>query len=115
MLKGTKRVYEKPQKEDGLRVLVERLWPRGISKERAKIDIWLKEVAPSNELRKWFGHDPKKWEEFKKRYKEELKGNKSLEELKNLIKEKDVVLIYSASDEEHNNAKVLEEILSGRA
>ena len=71
-----KRVYEKPAKEDGIRVLVDRLWPRGLTKQKAKIDLWLKDIAPSNELRKWFGHDPEKWKEFRKRYQKELKENK---------------------------------------
>ena len=71
-----KRVYEKPEKEDGKRILVDRLWPRGLTKEKASIDLWLKDIAPSTELRKWFGHDPDKWKEFRKRYHQELKKNK---------------------------------------
>ena len=71
-----KRVYEKPAKEDGKRILVDRLWPRGLTKEKADIDLWLKDIAPSTELRKWFSHDPEKWKEFKKRYNQELKKNK---------------------------------------
>jgi uncharacterized protein YeaO (DUF488 family) len=71
-----KRVYENPTKEDGIRVLVDRLWPRGLTKQKAKIDLWLKDIAPSTGLRKWFGHDPEKWKEFRKRYRKELKKNK---------------------------------------
>ena len=70
-----RRVYEKPDKEDGIRILVDRLWPRGLTKEKASVDLWLKEIAPSTELRKWFGHDPAKWKDFQKRYKQELKKN----------------------------------------
>ena len=108
-----KRVYEKPEKSDGKRVLVDRLWPRGLTKEKAKVDLWLKDIAPSTDLRKWFGHDPKKWEEFEKRYKKELGGNADLvKQLKNLEKKyKQVTLLYGARDTEHNEAKVLKEFL----
>jgi len=108
-----KRVYEAPQKEDGFRILVGRLWPRGLSKERAKIDLWLKEIAPSDALRKWFSHDPAKWDEFRKRYAKELKGREELlENVRRLEKEKKVVtLVFAAKDEEHNNAVALGEIL----
>lgn len=108
-----KRVYEKPDKSDGFRILVDRLWPRGLSKEKAQVDLWLKDIAPSNELRKWFGHDPAKWIEFQSRYKQELEDKQEvLEELKQIIKEKkDVTLLYSARDTKHNNAVVLEELL----
>ena len=108
-----KRIYEKPEKDDGYRILIDHLWPRGISKEKAKIDIWLKEIAPSNELRQWFNHDPKKWLEFQKRYKEELKSKKeTIAELKDIIKkEKKITLLYSAADTEHNNAVALKKIL----
>lgn len=107
-----KRVYEAPSEEDGLRVLVERLWPRGLSKQRAAVDVWLKDVAPTPELRKWFGHDPAKWEEFRARYKAELAEK---EDPINFLREKDkegiVTLIYAAKDEEHNSAVVLKEFL----
>ncbi len=108
-----KRVYEKPRKEDGKRILVDRLWPRGLTKEKASIDLWLKNIAPSTELRKWFGHDPDKWKEFKKRYHQELKNNKEqvsilYEELRARV----VKLVYGAKDEQHNEALVLKEWLN---
>ena len=107
-----KRVYEKPSKEDGLRVLVERLWPRGFTKERASVDLWLKDIAPSTELRKWFGHDPAKWEQFCKRYRVELEQRK---EAVNLLKQKSeegtITLVYAARDEKHNSAIALKELL----
>lgn len=107
-----KRVYEKPDKEDGMRILVDRLWPRGLTKERAKADLWLKEIAPSTTLRKWFNHDPKKWVEFRKKYLKELKGNeKQLAILKECIKKGAVTLVYAARDEKYNEAQVLEELL----
>jgi uncharacterized protein YeaO (DUF488 family) len=108
-----KRIYEKFSPKDGLRILVDRLWPRGIKKDEAKIDLWFKEIAPSNKLRKWFKHDISKWEEFKKRYKEEIEQNKeSLEKLIEIIKNKKVVtLVFSAKDKEHSNAVALKEIL----
>ncbi|MDD8017082.1 MAG: DUF488 domain-containing protein [Bacteroidota bacterium] len=108
-----KRVYEKPDTEDGIRILVDRLWPRGLTKAKANIDLWLKDIAPSTELRKWFGHDPGKWKEFKKRYLQELKKNKvpcSL--LKEQVKKGMVTLVYGAKDEEHNGALVLDEFFS---
>jgi uncharacterized protein YeaO (DUF488 family) len=108
-----KRIYEPWSSDDGFRILVDRLWPRGVSKEKAKIDLWMKEIAPSNELRKWFSHDSGKWDEFKRRYIVELK-NKSdlLKKIKDIEKENSfVTLLYSARDEEHNNAVVLEDIL----
>ncbi|MBS1496792.1 MAG: DUF488 family protein [Bacteroidetes bacterium] len=109
----TKRAYQAYNTSDGYRVLVDRLWPRGITKDKAHIDCWLKEIAPSAQLRKWFAHDPGKWEEFKKRYREELKDSVALPELVKIIKEKKVVtLVYAAKDEVHNNAALLEEILS---
>ena len=108
-----KRVYDLPAKEDGIRILVDRLWPRGIIKEKAKIDLWLREIAPSNDLRRWFSHDPKKWEEFKSKYEIELKGKKELlHKIKQIEKEKGIVtLLYSAKDEEHNNAVALHAVL----
>jgi uncharacterized protein YeaO (DUF488 family) len=110
-----KRVYETPEKEDGQRILVDRLWPRGLTKEKAKIDLWLKDIAPSTELRKWFGHDPEKWKEFRKRYGAELKKNaESVSLLKDQMKKGPVTLVYGAKDEEHNDAFFLKEYLSGR-
>jgi uncharacterized protein YeaO (DUF488 family) len=103
-----KRVYEKPGKEDGQRILVDRLWPRGLTKEKAAIDLWLKEIAPSTELRKWFGHDPDKWNEFQKRYHQELKENKEQVQILNEQLEKGTAtLVYGARDELHNEALVL--------
>lgn len=107
------RIYEKPGKGNGFRILVDRLWPRGVKKSEAKINLWLKDIAPSDSLRKWFSHDPEKWKEFQKRYRAELKGRKELlRQIKRLEKEnKNIMLIYSAKDKEHNNAVVLAEIL----
>jgi uncharacterized protein YeaO (DUF488 family) len=108
-----KRVYEKSDKEDGIRILVDRLWPRGLTKEKAGIDLWLKDIAPSTELRKWFGHDPDKWEEFRKRYGSELKKNKEqVALLKEQMKKGFVTLVYGSKDEEHNEALVLKELLN---
>lgn len=110
-----KRVYEEPKESDGTRILVDRLWPRGLKKEKAKVDLWLKEVAPSNELRKWFAHDPKKWAEFQKRYKEELLENaEQLAVLKQEVKKGPVTLLYGAHDEEHNQAVALEKMLRAK-
>lgn len=108
-----KRVYDPYSKEDGYRILVDRLWPRGVSKEKAHLDLWLKEIGPTTELRKWFGHDPKKWEEFEKRYKKELKDKTELvQQLKNLEKKhKQVTLLYGARDTEHNEATVLQNVV----
>ncbi|MGE0130556.1 MAG: DUF488 domain-containing protein [Blastocatellales bacterium] len=107
-----KRAYEKPAKDDGERILVERLWPRGVSKAQAKLDLWLKEIAPSTELREWFGHDPDKWAEFRRRYLKELKQKSDLISLlKRLAKKGTVTLIYAARDEEHNGALVLQQFL----
>lgn len=105
-----KRVYEQPSKDDGRRILVDRLWPRGLSKEKAGVDLWLKEIAPSTELRKWFGHDPGRWEEFKERYLAELKGNREqIQLLKQELDKGIVTLVYAAKDEEHNQAVVIQE------
>jgi uncharacterized protein YeaO (DUF488 family) len=116
--KGTvrlKRAYEEPSKDDGTRVLVERLWPRGVSKDRAAIDFWLKEVAPSTELRKWYDHDLDKWEEFRRRYRAELDAKREvLEDLKRRLKEGPVTFVFAAKDEEHNSALVLKEYLEGQ-
>jgi len=107
-----KRVYESAENDDGTRILVDRLWPRGVNKGAARIDGWLKEIAPSNELRKWFAHDIKKWERFKTRYSRELEQKRHLiDELRSLSKRGTVTLVYSAKDELHNQAVVLKEIL----
>jgi uncharacterized protein YeaO (DUF488 family) len=107
-----KRVYDEPSQDDGKRILVDRLWPRGLTKEKAKVDLWVKEVAPSNELRKWFAHDPEKWPEFKRRYVEELKTqNEPLAQLRQETSHGAVTLLYGAKDEEHNEAVVLLELL----
>jgi uncharacterized protein YeaO (DUF488 family) len=107
-----KRVYAEPSHEDGKRILVDRLWPRGLTKEKARADLWLKDVAPSNELRKWFAHDPKKWPEFKRRYIEELKTlGEPLAVLRQQVNHGKVTLLYGARDEEHNEAVVLFEML----
>jgi uncharacterized protein YeaO (DUF488 family) len=110
-----KRVYEKPSRKDGLRVLVDRLWPRGLTKERAAVDLWLKDVAPSTELRQWFGHDPARWKEFQSRYRMELKEKKdALTLLKQKGKDHTLTLLFGARDKEHNEALVLKKILDGR-
>lgn len=105
-----KRVYEKPAATDGMRVLVDRLWPRGLKKTDAKIDLWMKEVAPSTELRRWFGHEPERFAEFKRRYREELSDD-AFAELRKLGEAKTVTLLYGAKDPEMNQAAVLLEIL----
>jgi uncharacterized protein YeaO (DUF488 family) len=104
----------KPVPSDGARILVDRLWPRGVSKERAKLDLWLKDIAPSTELREWFGHDPEKWVEFQKKYKIELaNNNEPVAELNKIVKQnKMVTLLYAAKDEEHNEAVVINNLLS---
>lgn len=109
-----KRVYEPVDKQDGFRILVDRLWPRGLSKESAAIDLWFKEIAPSTELRKWFNHDPDKWPEFQKRYKAELKAKQALvKELRALQKKQHTVtLLYGAKEERFNQAVVLKEEIS---
>jgi uncharacterized protein YeaO (DUF488 family) len=109
----TKRIYESPAGEDGFRILVDKLWPRGVQKEKAKIDLWLKESAPSDELRKWFAHDPQKWEEFKKKYEKELATKEEvLNEIRRIEKKKEAVtFLYSAKDTKHNNAVALKTIL----
>lgn len=109
-----KRVYEPPSAGDGTRVLVDRLWPRGLSKERAAVHLWLKEVAPSAGLREWFGHDPARWEEFRRLYRLELSGKPDLlRTLREKEKEGTLTLVYAARDEARNNAIVLKELLGG--
>jgi uncharacterized protein YeaO (DUF488 family) len=107
-----KRAYQATSKEDGLRILVERLWPRGVSKQKAKLDLWLKDLAPSTLLRKWYGHDPTRWPQFRKRYWAELKGQGNLLALLNYVtQEKTVTFVYAASDQERNSAVALKEFL----
>ena len=108
---ATKRVYDPPSANDGLRILVDRIWPRGLSKKAAALDHWLKDVAPSTELRKWFGHDPERWAEFRKRYKKELAANDAVGELRALVKGRRTTLVFAASDTAHNNAVVLADYL----
>jgi len=109
-----KRVYEAPAGGDGYRVLVDRLWPRGLSRERAELDLWLKEVAPSTELRKWFGHDPARYTAFSERYLAELQRNPALDELRATIRaHPTTTLLYGARDTEHNEAVVLRDLLGG--
>ncbi len=111
MLK-TKRVYESVETSDGARFLVDRLWPRGIKKEKLKMEAWLKDVAPSPNLRKWFAHDPAKWQEFQQRYRAELESNPDAwKPILEAAKQGDVTLLYSARDTEHNNALLLKEFL----
>lgn len=107
-----KRIYEPVASTDGTRVLVDRLWPRGISRFDAKINLWQKEVAPSTELRSWFGHRPERWKEFQKRYRAELKDNPALEELRVLSRMKRMTLLYAARDTEHTHALVVQSLLS---
>ena len=107
-----KRIYESPEPSDGHRVLVDRIWPRGVSRERAAIDEWLKEIAPSTELRRWFGHDPGRWPEFRRRYARELARQPDLlAHVRSLGSQGVVTLLYSARDREHNQAVALAEIL----
>jgi len=112
-----KRAYTPAAKRDGVRILVDRIWPRGVSKDDAQIDIWLKEIAPSDALRKWFDHDPERWDEFRTRYQDELRD--VLPVVKTFIEylERDhgtVTLVFAAKDEDHNNAVVLRDILEGQ-
>ncbi|MDQ2860879.1 MAG: DUF488 domain-containing protein [Pseudomonadota bacterium] len=110
-----KRAYEPPASGDGVRVLVDRLWPRGVSKKDAALDQWMKEIAPSTELRKWFGHDPDRWEEFGRRYAAELHVSEELlGQFRALARQGPVTLVYSAHDEAHNDAVVLRNIVLGR-
>jgi uncharacterized protein YeaO (DUF488 family) len=110
-----KRAYEKPASDDGFRVLVERLWPRGLTKERAAVDLWMKDIAPSPELRRWYDHDPSKWDEFQKRYLAELRQNaEMLEQLREKCRGKPVTFVYAARDEAHNSALILKNYLERR-
>lgn len=111
-----KRIYDPPDATDGARVLVDRLWPRGMRKERAKLTLWLKEIAPSDELRRWFGHDPARFVEFARRYRGELSANsEAVARLEDLVKSGRVTLLYAAHDEEHNEARVLADYLEARS
>lgn len=110
-----KRVYEKPSRMDGSRILVDRLWPRGLTKERAAVTLWLKDVAPSTALRKWFSHAPARWKQFQARYRKELREKKdALALLKRKSNAHTVTLVYAARDEQHNEALVLKRVLEGR-
>ena len=107
-----KRVYEFAAEEDGYRILVDRLWPRGLSKEHAKVDLWLKEIAPSTELRKWFDHDPEKWDEFRERYSQELDSQPAtVNQLTDLIQQRHATLLYAAKNEAMNQAVALRQYL----
>lgn len=109
-----KRIYAEPEKSDGFRLLVERLWPRGVSKEKAALDLWMKELGPSPELRQWFGHDPEKWTEFQQRYHAELQENPAVETLRELLlQHRSITFVYAASDE-RNSASVLKAFLEKR-
>jgi uncharacterized protein YeaO (DUF488 family) len=111
-----KRAYDAPDGNDGRRILVDRLWPRGVSKAEAAIDEWLKDLAPSSELRKWFGHDPDRWDEFQRRYASEIHGHAELlAYLRGLARQGPITLVYSAHDQLHNDAVVLRNVLLGRA
>lgn len=108
-----KRIYEKSDKSDGYRILVDRLWPRGVSKEKAALDLWLRDIAPSNELRIWFGHDPNKWTEFQRKYRAEIETNKeAFAQLQEIVtSKKTVTLLFSTKDEEYNQAVVIKSLL----
>lgn len=113
MALSIKRVYEDPASGDGFRVLVDRLWPRGVSKDKAKLDLWLKDIAPSQELREWFGHKPERFDKFATRYKAEINDNPALTQLKNLVKQHpNLTLLYSAHDTKFNQAVVLVDYLN---
>ena len=108
-----KRVYEPYSPQDGKRILIDRLWPRGLRKDAARIDVWLKDIAPSTELRQWFGHDPARWPEFQKRYRQELDANSAaVGELRKELKDHTATLVYGAKDEKHNDAVVLQAYLA---
>jgi len=110
-----KRAYEEPDREDGTRILVDRLWPRGLTKEKARVDLWLKDVAPSTELRKCFAHDPAKWAEFRSRYLEELKrNNEQLSLLRQEAAKGTVTLVYGAKDQQHNEGVILQRLLTAK-
>ncbi|HEY7167880.1 MAG TPA: DUF488 family protein [Candidatus Binatia bacterium] len=111
-----KRAYDAPENVDGFRVLVDRIWPRGLTKTSARIDLWLKDIAPSAALRKWFGHDPTKWPEFRKRYFRELDEKpEAIAELENLLSKRRVTFVFSARDNEHNNAIALKDYVESKS
>ena len=112
-----KRIYDTPERTDGKRVLIDRLWPRGVRKEEARIDAWLREIAPSDELRRWYGHKIERWEEFRKRYRDELSRvplKELVEELRKEGKRSTVTLLFAATDTQHSNAAILKELLEKR-
>ena len=110
-----KRAYEPPAADDGTRILIDRLWPRGITKERAAIDQWMKDISPSTKLRQWFGHDPSRWDEFRRRYATEVhQYPELLDQLRSLARKGPITLVYSASDEAHNDAVALRHVILGR-
>ena len=112
MMLRMKRAYDPPSEDDGFRILVDRIWPRGMSRDQIQIDLWLKEVAPSDELRKWFGHDPSRWDEFKERYHQELADKDDLiDQISEKASSGDVTLVFGAKDEKLNNAVALKEYL----
>jgi uncharacterized protein YeaO (DUF488 family) len=113
---SVKRIYDPPDAKDGARVLVDRLWPRGMRKERAELTLWLKDIGPSDDLRRWFGHDPARFAEFSRRYRAELGANKdAVNRMDDLVKAGRVTLLYAAHDTEHNEARVLADYLKARA
>lgn len=110
-----KRAYEPPAKDDGVRLLVERLWPRGLTKERAAIDDWVRGVAPSQGLRQWYGHDLKKWDAFRERYLDELRANAwAVGRLRERLRKGPVTFVFAAKDEEHSSARLLKEFMEGK-
>ena len=110
-----KRAYEPPAPDDGSRILIDRLWPRGVTKAEAAIDEWMKDIAPSTELRKWFGHDPARWQEFRRRYQSEIRQHPNeFDRLRTLAQRGRITLVFSAHDEAHNDAVVLKDLLLGR-
>jgi len=109
-----KRIYDEVEPDDGYRVLIDHIWPRGVSRERAHLDEWARELAPSDSLRKWFGHDPERFEEFRRRYRAELEGERAeLDALRGRAEETPVTILYAARDREHNNAVVVRELVAG--
>jgi uncharacterized protein YeaO (DUF488 family) len=111
-----KRAYNAPSRSDGTRILIDRLWPRGVKKASAGIDMWFKDIAPSTGLRKWFGHDPARWQQFRRRYSNEIHRQRDrLDELRSLAQRGRITLVFSAHDEIHNDAVVLRDILLGRS
>jgi len=110
-----KRIYEPPSKDDGFRILVDRLWPRGLSKDKAKVDLWLKEISPSYELRKWYGHEPEKWVEFKRKYLKEIEGKKpEFDLLRQKTKGGTITFLFSSKEEKLNNAVALKEFVESK-